>query len=103
MSTHNICFHGEIRKISMLFGWKKAPYLEWSECIKALAAIHKLQHTIFFKQEEYGIAMKPIIIVKGYCKLKRNLEIQVPRSSICLIILKIFIFVCATVKNVCLC
>ena len=23
MSTHNICFHGEIRKISAFFGWKK--------------------------------------------------------------------------------
>ena len=23
MSTHNICFHGEIRKISVLFDWKK--------------------------------------------------------------------------------
>ena len=23
MSTHNACFHGEIRKISVLFGWKK--------------------------------------------------------------------------------
>ena len=25
MSTHNICFRGEIRKISILLGWKKAP------------------------------------------------------------------------------
>ena len=23
MSTHNICFHGEIRKISIIFGCKK--------------------------------------------------------------------------------
>ena len=23
MSTDNICFYGEIRKISILFGWKK--------------------------------------------------------------------------------
>ena len=25
---HNVCFHGEIRKISILFGWKNMPYLE---------------------------------------------------------------------------
>ena len=25
MSTHNICFHGEIRKIAAFFGWKKHP------------------------------------------------------------------------------
>ena len=25
---HNICFHGEIRKILVLFSWKKLPYLE---------------------------------------------------------------------------
>ena len=24
----NICFRGEIRKILVLFGWKKVPYLE---------------------------------------------------------------------------
>ena len=29
MSTHNICFHAEIRKISTIFGQKKkVPYLE---------------------------------------------------------------------------
>ena len=28
MSTHNICFHGEKRKIPALFGWKKKAY--WS-------------------------------------------------------------------------
>ena len=27
MSTYNICFRGEIRKISAFFGWKKVPYL----------------------------------------------------------------------------
>ena len=27
MSTYNICFHWEIRKISAVFGWKKVPYL----------------------------------------------------------------------------
>ena len=27
ISTHNICFNGEIRKISVLFGWKK--HLNW--------------------------------------------------------------------------
>ena len=27
MSTHNICFHWEIRKVSAVFGWKKVPYL----------------------------------------------------------------------------
>ena len=27
MSTYNICFHGEIRKISAFFRMKKAPYL----------------------------------------------------------------------------
>ena len=27
MSTHNICFRGEIRKISAFFGRKKVPYL----------------------------------------------------------------------------
>ena len=28
MSTHNICFCGEIIKISTLFGWGKKTYLE---------------------------------------------------------------------------
>ena len=28
MSTQSICFHVAIRKISVLFIWKKAPYLE---------------------------------------------------------------------------
>ena len=28
MSSHNICFYGEIRKISQLFGWRKHLYLE---------------------------------------------------------------------------
>ena len=28
MSTHNICFYGEIRKISILFGCGKESYLE---------------------------------------------------------------------------
>ena len=27
MSTHNVCFRGEIRKISAFFDEKKAPYL----------------------------------------------------------------------------
>ena len=27
MSTHNICFRGEVRKISAFFRMKKAPYL----------------------------------------------------------------------------
>ena len=26
MSTHNICFYGELRKISIPFGWKKVTY-----------------------------------------------------------------------------
>ena len=28
MSTHNICFRREIRKISVIFCLKKAPYLD---------------------------------------------------------------------------
>ena len=33
MSTHNICFHGEIRKMLKLFGWKKkGSYLMLYEC-----------------------------------------------------------------------
>ena len=28
MSTYKICFHGQIRKLSTIFGWKK--YLIWS-------------------------------------------------------------------------
>ena len=24
MSTHNVCFHGDIRKISLIFDWKSA-------------------------------------------------------------------------------
>ena len=33
MSTNNICFCGEIRKMSILFGWKKASYWELHICI----------------------------------------------------------------------
>ena len=32
MSTHNICFCAEIKKISIFFGWK-TPYLELSESL----------------------------------------------------------------------
>ena len=28
MSTHNICFHGEISTKSIILGWKKMPYLK---------------------------------------------------------------------------
>ena len=28
MSTHNICFHGEIKKLINSFGLRKDPYLE---------------------------------------------------------------------------
>ena len=28
VSTHNICFHGEIRKVPILFNWKKELYLQ---------------------------------------------------------------------------
>ena len=34
MSSHNICFHGEIRKISVLFKLIITPYLELSSCVK---------------------------------------------------------------------
>ena len=34
MSTHNMCFCGEIRKISLRLGCKKVPNLELCEQIK---------------------------------------------------------------------
>ena len=36
MSTHNVCFHEEIRKISELFGGKNVPYRELSKPMKAV-------------------------------------------------------------------
>ena len=33
MSTHNICFHGEIRKISAFFGWKKRLICCYDYCL----------------------------------------------------------------------
>ena len=38
MSTHNIGFHGEIRKISVLFGWEK----------KKKKKLHQLSYTILW-------------------------------------------------------
>ena len=43
MSTHNICFHGEIKKISAFFRMKKAPYLllcvQYSFIAKSLLSV----------------------------------------------------------------
>ena len=56
MSTHNIiCFHGVIRKISTIFGWKKLPYLElwvWSDSL--LAPRHKVHFLVLcLKREKF--------------------------------------------------
>ena len=54
MSTHNICFHGEIRKISTLFGCEKVFYLEL--CIR------------FFKiQILYQRIVKDLTRLFGWC------------------------------------
>ena len=42
MSTHNICFHGEIRKILVLFGWKKKSASSGAKLSKYYHAIHCL-------------------------------------------------------------
>ena len=48
---HNMCFYGEIRKISELFGWKKPSYLElW--CYEEIIQKHSFPdlslHTILY-------------------------------------------------------
>ena len=45
MSTHNICFHGEIRKISKLFSEKKA-------ISRPVRVNHKLKKVTGFLQEQ---------------------------------------------------
>ena len=37
MSTHNICFHGEIRKLSAFFGLKKRPICCYDLSVKFAA------------------------------------------------------------------
>ena len=51
MSTHNICFHWEIRKISAAFGWKKCLtccyVYEWADWSESLLGAH-VQSYIFW-------------------------------------------------------
>ena len=48
MSTHNICFRGEIRKISAFFQMKKAPYLLlWVNKIGPDLRLHSVASDLF--------------------------------------------------------
>ena len=44
MSPHNICFHGEIRKISAFFQTKKTPYLLLCEMSNPICMDNKKQY-----------------------------------------------------------
>ena len=48
MGTHNICFRGEIRKISILLDWKKASYQELCLRQKKNVFLETLQTLSFF-------------------------------------------------------
>ena len=57
MSIHSICFHGEIRKISILLARKKASYQEYS-----------LLRTFFFlhKNLSCGDSLAIVLVKRGY-------------------------------------
>ena len=56
MSTHNVCFHGEIRKILVHFGWKKKKK-------NALSGAMELE--IIFVPSFVPIAQKSSVLSRG--------------------------------------
>ena len=57
MSPHNICFHGEIRKISAFFRRKKkTPYLLLCEMSNPICMDNKKQYRLF--RENGGVPTK---------------------------------------------
>ena len=42
MSTNNICFRGGLRKISILFGYEKMPFLVYAVCLGMAVQINRV-------------------------------------------------------------
>ena len=55
MSTHNICFHGEIRKISVFFGWKKSTLSGSIALDKERVSIKKYLYFSYFLTKTYVV------------------------------------------------
>ena len=79
MSTHNICFRREIRKLLVIFGWKKC--LIWSyDCL----------FVVCLKPLQYLIGEKGQILVFSTLKLKKNSSKRMHLFSSCKILCSIF-------------
>ena len=75
MSTHNICFHREIRKISAFFRWKKHLSVAiwqsrlWSDCADVQA---DLAFTVCICPKTHFCMTLPIfIMVNEWCQVKK--------------------------------
>ena len=58
MSTHNICFHGEIRKMSIILVEKKCHIWQYDDCIKVIrcATSHEKGAYALCKEQKSGSA-----------------------------------------------
>ena len=77
MSTHNICFHGEIRKISAFFGRKKRSvccFEIFDKNIHENIKTKKVQHTLVLKTRNcvLFIAFESIYFFKHVFRQKKK-------------------------------